>query len=258
MALFIAGFGVFLFGPLLVLALWSVAGQWFFPSPLPTEYTLNWYNFALNVPGVLSSLVVSLVVAVAAVVATTLIALAAAFAVARFDFRGRKLIRGLFALPLMVPYIAIGLGIAVAFSQLRLVGTLQGILLAHLIATLPYGLLILTASVEALDRSVEEAAAACGASPRRTFFTVTLAQLSPAIMAQAIFVFTISMDEFPLSLLVSGADVATLPVRIFGVITSGYLQASSALSILLLLPSFLLAFFLGRHLKPENLSMGGV
>jgi putative spermidine/putrescine transport system permease protein len=66
------------------------------------------------------------------------------------------------------------------------------------------------------------------------------------------------MDEFTLTLLVSSADTATLPVRIFGAITEGYIQISSALAILLLVPSLLLIFVMVRYLKAEYLTVGGV
>ncbi len=258
LAVFGVTFVIYLFGPLLVLFLWSIARTWFWPSALPTAFTLDWYSFALHVPGVLASLRMSLTVAVIVVLTTTLVAIPAAYAIARLHFVGKALLRTLFALPLMVPYIAIGVGVATAFYRLKLVGTLPGIVLAHSIATLPFGVLILTAAIESLDRSIEEAAAICGAGSWRRFFTITLPLVAPAILAQAIYVFTISMDEFTLTLLVSSADTATLPVRIFGAITEGYIQISSALAMLLLVPSLLLIFVMVRYLKAEYLTMGGV
>jgi len=257
-ALFALVFLVFLFGPLVVLFLWSIARTWFWPSAVPTAFSFDWYSFALNVPGVLASLRTSLLVAVIVVVTTTVVALPAAYAIARLDFLGRAAIRMLFALPLMVPYIAIGVGVATAFYRLKLVGTLPGVVLAHSIVTLPFGVLILTAALESLERSIEEAAATCGAGIWRRFLTITLPLIAPAILAQAIYVFTLSMDEFTLTLLVSSADTATLPVRIFGAITEGYIQISSALAILLLVPSLLLIFVMVRYLKAEYLTVGGV
>lgn len=255
---FVLAFFVFLFGPLLVLLLWSIARNWFWPSALPTAFSFDFYRFALNVPGVLASLRTSLLVALIVVLTTTCLSLPAAYGIARIAFMGKAVMRTLFALPLMVPYIAIGIGVATAFYRLRLVGTLPGVVLAHTIATMPFGVLILTAALESLERSVEEAAAICGAGVWRRFFTITLPLIAPAILAQAIYVFTISMDEFTLTLLVSSADTATLPVRIFGAITEGYIQISSALAIMLLVPSLLLIFALVRYLKAEYLTVGGV
>ncbi len=257
-ALFALAFLVFLFGPLLVLFLWSIAQTWFWPSALPTAFSFDWYGFALNVPGVLASLRTSLLVALIVVLTTTGVATPAAYAIARFEFAGKAVVRLLFALPLMVPYIAIGVGVATAFYRLKLVGTMTGVVLAHAIATLPFGVLILTAALESIERSIEEAAAICGAGAWRRFFTITLPLIAPAILAQAIYVFTLSMDEFTLTLLVSSADTATLPVRIFGAITEGYIQISSALAVMLLLPSLLLIFVMVRYLKAEYLTLGGV
>jgi len=256
--LFGAAFLVFLFGPLVALLLWSVARGWFWPSPLPTNFTIFWYNYALAVPGIVDSLRNSVVVAVSAVVVTTLTSLPAGYALARLHFPGKGFFRTLFLLPLMVPAIAIGIGVAAVFYRLNLIGTLPGIILAHSVATLPFGILILTAGFESLNPSVEEAAAACGAGASRRFITITLPLIAPAILAQAIYVFTISMDEFTLTLLLSSADTATLPVRIYGAIGEGYIQLSSALAMLLLLPSFVLTCVLVRFVKTEYLTMGGV
>lgn len=256
--LFGVAFLLFLLGPLFALLLWSFARSWFWPSPLPSSFTIYWYNYALAVPGIVDSLRNSVVVATSAVLITTLTSLPTGYALARFRFPGKGIFRTLFLLPLMVPAIAIGLGVATVFYRLHLVGTLPGIILAHSVLTLPFGILILTAGFESFHPSIEEAAAACGAGPFRRFLTVSIPLVAPAILAQAIYVFTISMDEFTLTLLLSSAETATLPVRIYGAIGEGFIQLSSALAVLLLLPSFALTALLVRFVKTEYLTMGGI
>jgi ABC-type spermidine/putrescine transport system permease subunit II len=86
---------------------------------------------------------------------------------------------------------------------------------------------------------------------------VSVPLLAPALLAQAVYVFTLSMDEFTLTLLVSGPETATLPVQIFASIGEGYFQISSALSVLLLLPSVLVIYFMVRFLRADFLSAGG-
>ncbi|MBL8669875.1 MAG: ABC transporter permease [Alphaproteobacteria bacterium] len=256
-AIFVAAFGAFVVGPIAVLVLWSIAQQWFWPSPLPSAYTLRWYAWALDVPNVLRSLQMSLVVAVLVTAVTTAVALPAAWVIGRVPFRGKAAVRAAFALPLMVPYIALGIGIATVFYALGLAGTLGGVVLAHTIATLPFGILVLTAAVEAAEPEIEEAALACGASRWQAFRRVTLPMLAPALLSQAVYVFTLSMDEFTLTLLVSSPDTATLPVQMYAAIGEGYFQVSSALAVLLLTPSVLLIYLMVRFARTSLVSAEG-
>jgi putative spermidine/putrescine transport system permease protein len=255
-AIFILFFAVFIIGPIVVLALWSVAQQWFWPNLLPTAFTLRWYEWAATTPNVFHSLQMSLIVAVAVTIATTIVAVPAGIAIARYQFVGRNAIRTLFSVPLLVPYISLGVGIASFFYTVGLTGTLAAIVLAHMIAALPFGVMIISAAVEELAPEIEEAALSCGALPRTVFLRVTLPQLIPALLAQAGYVFMLSMDEFTLTLLVSSPETATLPVQMYSAIGEGYLQISSALAMLLLLPSVVLSFLIARYLRTDITAAG--
>lgn len=239
----------FIFGPLLVLALWSFAQQWFWPALLPTAFTLRWYSWAFVVPNIFHALKMSLLVASLVTVVTTACALPAAVAVARYQFPLCNLLRTLFSIPLLVPYISLGIGIASVFYTLHLTGSLIAVVLAHMIATLPFGILILSGAVEELKLEVEEAALSCGAPPALVFRTIVLPQLVPALLAQGLYVFMLSLDEFTLTLLVSSPQTATLPVQMFASIGEGYLPISSALAMLLLVPSLLLSLVIARFLR---------
>ena len=245
----VALFAVFILGPLLVLALWSFSQQWFYPALLPTQFTTRWYGWAMTVPNVFHSLQMSLVVAVSVTLATTVFALPAAIALGRYRFRGRTVLRALFSVPLLLPYISLAIGIASVFYTTHLAGSLAAVVLAHMIATLPFGILILTGAVEELVPEIEEAGLSCGASPAMVFGTITLPQLVPALLAQGVYVFMLSMDEFTLTLLVSSPQTATLPVQLYSAMGEGYLQISSALAMLLLAPSLLLSYVIARFLR---------
>ncbi len=248
---FVAVFAGFIIGPLVVLALWSVAQQWFWPSLLPSSFTLRWFAWAITVPNVFRSLQNSLFVASMVTVITSVVAVPAAIAIGRYEFRGRATVRWLFSVPLLVPYISLGIGIASVFYTARLTGTYAAVVLAHMIAALPFGVLIVTAAVEELAPEIEEAALACGAAPATVFRKIIFPQLVPALLAQAGYVFMLSMDEFTLTLLVASPETATLPVQMYGAMGEGYLQVSSALAILLLLPSLLLSAVLARFLRTD-------
>jgi putative spermidine/putrescine transport system permease protein len=248
---FLAAFAVFILGPLTVLALWSFAQQWFWPSLWPTSFTFRWYQWAATVPNVFRSLQMSLIVAVLVTLATTIVAVPAAIAIGRYRFLGRDLVRTLFQVPLLVPYISLGIGIASFFYAVRLNGSLAAVVLAHMIAALPFGVMIVAAAIEELVPEIEEAALACGAAPWAVFWRITFPQLFPALLAQAAYVFMLSMDEFTLTLLVSSPETATLPVQMYAAMGEGYLQISSALAMLLLMPSVLLSYLIARYLRTD-------
>ncbi len=241
----------FIAAPLFVLFMWSIAQQWFWPSILPTEFTLRWYRWAIETPNVLRALRTSLVVAVAVTLVTTIVATPAAFVLSRFRFAGRGAIRTIFSVPLLVPYISLGVGVASVFYTVGLTGSLVAVILAHMIAALPFGVLIISAAVDDLAPEIEEAGLACGAPPLTVFFRLTLPQLAPAMMAQAVYVFMLSMDEFTLTLLVSSPETATLPVQMYSAMGEGYLQISSALAMLLLAPSVLFSYVIARFLRTD-------
>ncbi len=255
-SIFLIVFTTFIIGPLLVLAIWSFAQHWFWPSLLPTSFTLRWYEWAATVPNVFRSLQVSLIVAVIVTLATTIVAMPAAIALGRYRFPGRDFIRGMFSIPLLVPYISLGIGIASFFYAARLNGTLLAVVLAHMIAALPFGVMIITAAVEELTPEVEEAALACGAGHLTVFWKVMFPQLMPALLAQAAYVFMLSMDEFTLTLLVSSPETATLPVQMYAAMGEGYLQISSALAMLLLAPSVLLSYLIARYMRTDVAALG--
>ena len=96
----------------------------------------------------------------------------------------------------------------------------------------------------------------CGAQPLTVFWKVTFPQLMPALLAQAAYVFMLSMDEFTLTLLVSSPETATLPVQMYAAMGEGYLQISSALAMLLLAPSVLLSYLIARYLRTDVTAAG--
>jgi len=248
---------LFVAGPFFVLSLWSVSKQWFWPSLLPSRLTLEWFGWALNVPGVLQALQTSLLVATITTVVCTLIGLPCAFALSRWTTLSSTLVRSLLTLPLMVPYIALGIGITQVFRQLDLLNSLLGLVLAHTAGTFPFAILVLTSAFGELSVEISEAAYVCGANRWQTFRRVVLPLLAPALLAQAVYVFTLSMDEFTLTLLVSGPDTITLPVRIYTSIGEGFIQLTSALSVLLLAPSLILIYVMVKKINVKALSSGG-
>jgi putative spermidine/putrescine transport system permease protein len=253
---FLLCFGLMIYLPFLMIALRSVGRGWFGRLWLPPELTLDWYKWAVEVTNIVDITKNTLIIAVLAVAMATLIGIPSGWAFGRRKIPGKELLMSLILLPRMIPPIAYALGVAQIFYRLHLIDTHFGVALAHVAICAPYAILVLSATFEGLDERVLEAASVCGANSVRTFFHVILPLILPGILSSMIFTFTTSYNEFTLTLMTYGKDTTTLPVRTYLAIGEGYWEVTSAMSIILVVPSLLVLFMIQRQVAPEKL-VGG-
>lgn len=140
------------------------------------------------------------------------------------------------------------------FYGFGLAGTFAGVVLVHTVQGLVFAVWIATAAFAAVDRELEAAARNLGASASRTFLTVTLPLAVPGIMASAIFVFLISLDEFTGTFFVGVPDVVTMPLLLFNASMEGNYQIASITSLILLVPSVGFMLLIERFLKADVLA----
>jgi putative spermidine/putrescine transport system permease protein len=212
-ALFLAVFAFFLFGPLANLVLWSFAERWYAPFKLPVSYGTRYWEVVFRPTGdAMSSLATSVSIASLTVLVALLVSVPAGYALARLKLPWRTFIMILFLLPQAFPSVAIYINVARVFYSFGLTGTIWGVVLVHAAHGLVYSVWIAAAAFAAVDKDLENAARNMGASPMRTFATVTLPLAAPGIMASAIFVFLESLDEFTGTFFVGVPQVTTLPL----------------------------------------------
>jgi putative spermidine/putrescine transport system permease protein len=253
---FLWSFFLWITTPFVIIMLKSVGRNWFGRKWLPPNLTLDWYRWAVtiaNIPKVLGN---TLIIAAIAVTLSTLIALPTGWALGRRKVPGKELLTSIILLPRMIPPIAYALGVAQIFYRLHLVDTHMGVGIAHVAICAPYATLVLSSTFEALDDRVLEASAVCGANQLRTFFHVTLPMVLPGILSSLIFTFTTSYNELTLTLMTYGPHTITLPVRTYLAVGEGYWEVSSAMSMILVIPSFFVLFLIQREIAPEKL-VGG-
>jgi putative spermidine/putrescine transport system permease protein len=249
-------FALMIYTPFMMIALRSVGRGWFGRRWLPPELTLDWYRWAIEVTNVIGITKNTLIIAVVAVAISTVIGIPTGWALGRRNIPGKELLMSTLLLPRMIPPIAFALGVAQIFYRLHLINTHFGVALAHVAICAPYAILVLSATFEGLDERVLEAAGVCGANPLRTFFHVVLPLILPGILSSMIFTFTTSYNEFTLTLMTYGKDTVTLPVRTYLAIGEGYWEVTSAMSIILVIPSIIVLFMIQRQVAPEKL-VGG-
>ena len=247
-----------IFGPLTNLLIWAVAEQWYFPHKLPVTYGFKYWLEVFKPTGnSMVSLWTSLLIAVLTVLACLAVSIPAGYALARRKLPWRALIMLAFLLPQAFPAVPIYINIARIFYSYGLNGTITGVVLVHTTHGLVFSVWIATAAFAAVDRELEEAARSIGASPLRSFFTVTLPLAAPGIMASAIFVFLESLDEFTGTFFVGVPDVTTLPLLLFTASMEGNYQIASITALILLVPSVGFMLFIERFLKADVLSKVG-
>jgi putative spermidine/putrescine transport system permease protein len=254
----LAVFAFWLAGPLINLALWSVAERWYTPFKLPVTYGTRYWEVVFRPTGdAMASLGTSVSIALAVVVVALAISVPAGYALARLRLPFRTAIMIAFLLPQAFPSVAIYINVARIFYSIGLAGTVTGVVLVHAAHALVYSVWIASAAFAAVDRDLELAARNMGAGPMRSFLTVTLPLAAPGIIASAIFVFLESLDEFTGTFFVGVPQVTTLPLLLYNASMGGNYQIASITALILLVPSVLFMLVIERFLKADVLSKVG-
>jgi putative spermidine/putrescine transport system permease protein len=242
--------------PFLMIALRSVGKGWFGRLWFPPQLTWEWYRWAVEVGNIPEVMKNTLIIGIIAVIVSTAIGIFAGWAFGRRQMPGRELVMAIVLLPRMIPPITYALGVAKIFYALELVDTHFGVALAHVSVCAPYAILVLSATFEGLDERILEAASVCGANTIKRFFYVVLPLIMPGILASMIFSFTHSYNEFTLTLLTYGPNTVTLPVRTYLAVGDGYWEITSAMAVIMVVPSLVILAMIQRRAKPEKL-VGG-
>jgi ABC-type spermidine/putrescine transport system permease subunit II len=257
-ALAIALLAFVIFGPLANLLLWAFAERWYYPGKIPQEFGLTFWGRVFAPRGnAVQSLITSVWIAVLTVAFCLAAAIPAGYALARLKLPWRGFILLLFLLPQAIPNLPIYVNIARMFYEVRLNGTVLGVVLVHASHGLVLAVWIASAAFAAVDGQLEEAARNMGAGPWRCFATVTLPLAAPGLIASAIFVFLESLDEFTGTYFVGVPDVTTLPLLMFNASMGGNYQIASITALLLLVPSIAFMLIVERFLRADVLAMVG-
>ena len=230
----------FLYGPIITLMIFSFNDNPITKLPL-TGWTLDWYYKALTNSDLLAALWNSVIVAVFAVMICLVIGIPTAFALDRFDFRGKTLFRRLGILPITLPGIITGVSILAFFSMSGVKLSLVTVIIGHGTALTAIVVTNVFARLQRFDRRIEEASADIGARPWQTFVYITLPNIRSAIIGSALIAFTLSFDEIPVTYFLTGRD-NTLPMYIWSVVRRGITPEINAIGTIIVAFSIVLIF----------------
>ena len=192
----------------------SFATRWL-GTWLPAGWTMRWYLSAWDEFQLRDVLIVTFEIVLAAVAIAGLVGVPAAYAMARRDFPGKRAVMLLFLLPLLVPPITYGIPLATVLYRAGLAGTMWGVILANLVPTVPFVILVMMPFVEQIDPRVEAAARVFGAGTGRLFRHILVPLLLPGILASLLLVLVRTIAMFELTFLTAGPDSQTLVVALY-------------------------------------------
>ena len=250
-------FGTYYFGlilllylPIVLLFLFSLNSNASLSFPI-NQLTFDWYQRLFMADAVLRSARNSLVVALGSSLAATILGTMVSILMLRYKFRGQKLLVALAVLPLIVPYVVLGVALLLLFSVLQIDRSLWTIGIAHTVVALPYTLLIIASRFAGFDANLEEAAMDLGADYPTTLRRVVLPLIFPAMVSAWLTAFTVSFDEFALALFLSGTQ-PTFPVYLFSQLRfANQLPIMIALAVLLMIGTLTLVFIAERFRRRE-------
>jgi putative spermidine/putrescine transport system permease protein len=192
----------------------SFATRWL-GTWLPAGWTTRWYTAAWSEFQLSDVLSVTFQIVFLVVFLSGLIGVPAAYALARRDFPGKKLVMLLFLLPLLVPPITFGIPLATVLYRTGLAGSMSGVVLANLVPTVPFVILVMIPFIEQIDTKIEAAARVFGANTFKLFVHILLPLLTPGILAALLLVLVRTIAMFELTFLTAGPTSQTLVVALY-------------------------------------------
>lgn len=227
---------LFLFAPIVLLVLFSFNANKYGTLPI-TGWTTHWYTDAFNNDEIKEAVEETLKIALEVTAIAAFVGTAAAFPLVRARIPFRSGLRIALMLPILIPGLLIGVSLLTFFtSVLHVQLSSQTAVVGQSVYVTPFVLLVVASRLEGFDRSLERAAADLGASSWQRLRHVVLPLLAPAIVAGALFAFTLSLDEFVITLFLIGAG-NTLPIYIYTQVKFGITPEVNAVATLLIASS---------------------
>ena len=245
---------LFLYLPIFLLVVFAFNDSVILSFPLK-GFTLKWFQALPQAGTLLESVRNSLVVGLFSALGATVMGTLAAIAITRHRIPGRDFFLAVGMMPLVIPYVVLGVALLILFHNLGIPLSLWTVGASHILVNIPYVMLIVAARLSEFDQNLEEASMDLGASYWGTLLRVTLPISAPALIAAFLSCFTTSFDEFTLAFFLTSTD-NTLPVYLYSQLRFvGRLPIVVALAALIMVVSILLLViseWLRRYGQPKS------
>ncbi len=252
---------LFLYAPIASLIVFSFnldkSGVWHGFTVM--NYVKAWHNEAI-----FYALSNSLTIAILSTIVSTVLGAMTALMLWRFQFPLKSTYEGFMALPIVVPEICMGISLAMFFSYTGMMSAVRdwiwplnliNIIFAHIAFCFPFVAVVVRARLQGFNRQLEEASKDLGATEFQTFMNVLVPFMVPSLVAGGLLAFTLSLDDFVITLFSSGPGSVTFPVKIYGMVKRGVdmqINAASTVLIVITLAATLIAMKLQAPAKSEH------
>ena len=221
---------------------------------LDNGFTLEYWRTMFSKPELNEALLTSLRLALFATLISTAIGTAMAIALVRHRFHGKRLANLLIVIPMATPEVVIGASLLSMFIYYSFALGFTTLLIAHVMFSISFVVVVVRSRLIGFDRNLEEAAADLGASPFETFRTVTLPLLAPGVVSAALLAFALSIDDFVISNFNSGTTV-TFPLYVYGVSLRGIpVQVNAIATLLFVVAVFAVGLVLFQQRRAEKMA----
>jgi len=237
--------GIFLYAPLLTLMAFSFNDSK--RNIVWKGFTLKYYEKVLQNDSLIAAFGNSLTIAAISTLISVILGAMAALLLWRFKFKGKTVLDGAMALPIVVPEICMGVAMLVFFAKVMPWPTglpwplnLGAIIIAHVSFSFPFVAVVVRARLASFNREMEEAAKDLGAGEFMTIRDVLIPHMQPSLIAGALLAFTLSLDDFVITFFTSGPDTVTFPVKVYSMVRFSVTPEVNAASTILIVFTVLL------------------
>ncbi|MEM5370212.1 ABC transporter permease [Paraburkholderia azotifigens] len=224
---------LYLILPVLAIVPLSFSSSTFLVYPIP-GWSLRWYQNLIASDEWRMAAKNSFIVAPSATVLATVLGTLAAIGLTKANFKGKALLMAILISPMIVPVVVVGVGMYLFFAPLGLANTYIGLIMAHASLGVPFVVTTVAATLQGFNYNLVRASLSLGASPVKTFFSITLPVIAPGVISGALFAFATSFDEVVVTLFLAGADQTTLPRQMFTGIRENISPTIAALATILI------------------------
>ena len=254
--LILFAFMLFFYGPLIHACMLAFANVYAAGDVIPSEWGFHWWGYVLGQQNVPRAILNSFLFAFCSTGLSLLICIPAAYVLARFKFKGRKLIMFSFLIGNAFPKIGMYTAIGIIYYKIGLMGTFLGVLLIHMLGTTMEMIWLPAGAFRSVPRHQEEAARDAGAGPVRTFFAVTLPIAWPGIVVAAMHAFIGSLGESVGTLLVGLPQWRTMMTEMYGVILDFPATAGAVFAVIIVIPNMFLLWIMRKYVSADTMAKG--
>ena len=237
----------FILAPLVIIVATSFGPDKALAFP-PQGFSLKWMAKIFTVDMFRKTFLISMQISIIGTIMALIMGIPAAYALSRYDFKGKNFLNGIFLSPVLIPGIVLGFSLLkylVIFSKLPVYSSL---LIGHTIITMPYIIRVISSSLSSFDYSIEEASVSLGANKIKTFFMIVLPNIRSGVIAAFILAFINSFNNVPISVFLTGPGVSTLPIQMLIHVEYNFDPTIAALSVVLMAMTAILMFIIEKTL----------